>query len=272
MSLTLRKRGPKKGQNAVGNSAAQEDDDLKKLRELEEEARGFKEPEYKYQVALAAITILAAYTRFYHISIPDKVVFDEVHFGKFASYYLERTYFFDLHPPFAKLLIAFAGWLIRYDGAFKFENIGDSYITNKVPYIPLRALLAIQGTLTVPVMFLTMKTLGFSVAGCLFAALIVCFDNAHVADSRLILLDATLIFAVALTIYAYSKFLTYRKQPFSQKWWTWLTATGVSLSLVISTKYVGVFTYVTIGIAVIHELWILLDYQKGCLLYTSRCV
>lgn len=263
MSLTLRKRGPKKGQNAVGNSAAQEDDDLKKLRELEEEARGFKEPEYKYQVALAAITILAAYTRFYHISIPDKVVFDEVHFGKFASYYLERTYFFDLHPPFAKLLIAFAGWLIRYDGAFKFENIGDSYITNKVPYIPLRALLAIQGTLTVPVMFLTMKTLGFSVAGCLFAALIVCFDNAHVADSRLILLDATLIFAVALTIYAYSKFLTYRKQPFSQKWWTWLTATGVSLSLVISTKYVGVFTYVTIGIAVIHELWILLDYQKG---------
>ncbi|CCG22319.1 Pmt4 protein mannosyltransferase (PMT) [Candida orthopsilosis Co 90-125] len=221
------------------------------------------EPEYKYWIALSLVTALAFYVRFTKLGTPDKVVFDEVHFGKFASYYLERTYFFDLHPPFAKLLIAFVGWLIGYNGRFKFDAIGDSYIENNVPYIAYRSLSAIQGTAVVPIMFLTMKTLGFSVAACLFSGIIVCFDNAQVVDSRLILLDATLILSVALTMFSYCKFSTFRREPFSEKWWTWLLATGVSLSCVISTKYVGVFTYFTIGIAVIHELWILLDYKKG---------
>lgn len=222
-----------------------------------------KEPEYKYWIALGLITLLAIYTRFTKLGTPNKVVFDEVHFGKFASYYLEGTYFFDLHPPFAKLLIAFVGWLVGYNGKFKFDAIGDSYIENSVPYIAYRSLLAIQGTAVVPIMFMTMKTLGFGVAACLFSSIIVCFDNAQVTDSRLILLDATLILSVALTMFSYSKFSTFRREPFSRNWWTWLLATGVSLSCVISTKYVGVFTYLTIGIAVMHELWILLDYRKG---------
>jgi dolichyl-phosphate-mannose-protein mannosyltransferase len=70
-----------------------------------------------YSLALVVCTALAFVTRFWKINHPNEVVFDEVHFGKFASYYLQRTYFFDVHPPFAKLLFAFVGWLIGYDGA-----------------------------------------------------------------------------------------------------------------------------------------------------------
>lgn len=221
------------------------------------------EPEYKYKLALYFITAVAFISRFYSINYPNEVVFDEVHFGKFASYYLQRTYFFDLHPPFAKLLIAFVGWIIGYDGKFKFDNIGDNYIDNNVPYIAYRSLSAIQGSITVPIIFLTLKESNYRVISCLFAAILVLFDNAHVAETRLILLDATLNLTVALSIYSYVKFSKERKNPFSFGWWKWLVLTGVSLSLVISTKYVGVFTFFMIGLAVLIDLWDILDVKKG---------
>lgn len=216
-----------------------------------------------YKIANIFITFVAFFTRFYYIWYPSEVVFDEVHFGKFASYYLERTYFFDLHPPFAKLLIAFVGWLVGFDGKFKFENIGDSYIQNSVPYIPLRSLSAILGTLTVPLMFETLKECNYSVWSCLLGSAIVALDNAHVAETRLILLDATLIISVAASMYCYVKFTKFRKTPFSIDWYKWLFLTGVSLSCVISTKYVGVLTFFTVGSAVAIDLWHLLDYKTG---------
>ena len=39
-------------------------------------------PEWDYRVALSIITLLAFVTRFWGISHPNEVVFDEVHFGK----------------------------------------------------------------------------------------------------------------------------------------------------------------------------------------------
>lgn len=265
----LRKRGnktPLKKETTVS-----ELEDEKVLQSIVTSKDSTKEPQLYSNAALIAITILAFATRFYAISYPDEVVFDEVHFGKFASYYLQRTYFFDLHPPFAKLLIAFVGYLVGYDGSFKFDNIGDSYIENHVPYIAYRSLSALLGSLTVPIVYLTLKELDYSIATAVFGSFLVLFDNAHVAETRLILLDATLIISVALSIYSYVRFYKEQaKSPYIKQWWTWLIATGVSLSCVISTKYVGVFTFITIGFAVAIDLWNLLDIQSG--LTIRQCV
>lgn len=152
----------------------------------------------------------------------DVASFDEVHFGKFASYYITREYYFDVHPPFAKLLFGLAGWFVGYDGSFGFENIGDSYTEAHVPYVGMRALPAILGSLTVPIVYAIMKECGYSTIVATFSASIVLFgtchivlsrapspltfpraDNAHIAQDRLILLDATLIFFMSLTMYSY---------------------------------------------------------------------
>ncbi|QLG75093.1 hypothetical protein HG535_0H04200 [Zygotorulaspora mrakii] len=226
--------------------------------------RPFPDSRGKYKLWLFLVTTIAFVARFYLIWYPKEVVFDEVHFGKFASYYLERTFFFDVHPPFAKMMIAFIGWLAGYDGSYKFDEIGESYVSHPAPYLAYRSFNAVLGTLTVPVMFNTMKELNFRAITCAFAALLVAIDNAHVVETRLILLDAILIFSVALTFYCYVRFYKSQlREPFSWSWYMWLHATGLSLSFVISTKYVGVMTYAAIGSAVVLNIWQLMDIRAG---------
>ncbi|KJZ78382.1 hypothetical protein HIM_02420 [Hirsutella minnesotensis 3608] len=246
---------------STGSPGYASDDEFDKLDKAILRAQDSR-PERDHQIALTLITILAFITRFWGISHPNEVVFDEVHFGKFASYYLERTYFFDVHPPFAKLLFGFMGWLVGYDGHFHFENIGDSYIANNVPYVAFRALPAILGALTVSVTYLIMWESGYSVPACIIAAGLVLLDNAHIGQTRLILLDATLVLAMACSLLFYIKFYKTRHQPFGRKWWKWLILTGFALSCDISTKYVGLFAFVAIGSAVAIDLWDLLDIKR----------
>ncbi|KAJ9648441.1 Dolichyl-phosphate-mannose--protein mannosyltransferase 4 [Coniosporium tulheliwenetii] len=258
---TLRQRGKDSKKRPVTPSAdGTADDEI--LAKAVQEVKSVVKSEWDYKLALSIITVLAFITRFYGISHPNQVVFDEVHFGKFASYYLQRTYFFDVHPPFGKLLFALAGWLVGYNGEFLFDNIGDSYITNKVPYVAYRSLPALLGSLTVPTVFLIMWESGYSLPACVTAAGLVLFDNAHIGQTRLILLDATLIFSMALSVLCYVRFYKRRHAPFTRKWWKWLLLTGVALSCVISTKYVGVFTFFSIGVPVLIDLWDLLDINR----------
>lgn len=222
------------------------------------------DPVSYYRAGVYVATCVAFVVRFYKIWYPREVVFDEVHFGKFASYYLQRTFFFDVHPPFAKMLIAFIGWLCNYDGSFKFDEIGMSYETHPAPFLAYRSFNAILGTLTVPIMFETLKELNFKAITCFMGAMLVAIDNAHVTETRLILLDATLLISIAASIYCYVRFYKYQlTQPFSWNWYIWLYLTGLSLQFVISTKYIGVLTYAAIGIPVIVNLWQLLDINAN---------
>lgn len=47
--------------------------------------------EWDYKLAFGIITILAFLTRFWGISHPNQVVFDEVHFGKVSKRYTEQS-------------------------------------------------------------------------------------------------------------------------------------------------------------------------------------
>jgi len=111
------------------------------------------------------------------IIILNSISFDEVHFGKFASYYLQRTYFFDVHPPLAKMMLAGMGYILGYDGHFEFDNIGDDYIKNDVPYIGLRALPATLGALFVPLTYIIMIESGYPIITATLAASLVLFGK-----------------------------------------------------------------------------------------------
>ena len=80
-----------------------------------------------------------------------------------------------MHPPLTKLLFGLTGWFVGFDGKFKFDNIGDSYTENHVPYVGMRAFPAILGSLTVPLIYAIMKESGYSNVVAAFSAILILF-------------------------------------------------------------------------------------------------
>ncbi|KAF5387407.1 hypothetical protein D9757_007803 [Collybiopsis confluens] len=150
---------------------------------------------------LVGLVLVAAAVRLYKISRPNSVVFDEVHFGKFASRYIKTQYFVDVHPPLAKLLITLAAFLFGYDGHFDFKDIGKVY--EHVPYVAMSMVPALLGVATVPLAYLTLRALDCRATTSLLAALFITFENGLVTQSRHILLDSPLIFFTSLSTFAW---------------------------------------------------------------------
>ncbi|WWD22085.1 hypothetical protein CI109_106574 [Kwoniella shandongensis] len=210
-----------------------------------------------------ALTILAFIVRFYRIGHPDQVVFDEVHFGSFASHYIRREYYFDVHPPLAKMLNGLAAWVVGFNGDFGFEQIGDNYTEHAVPYVGMRSFCAIMGSITVPIVYGIMRESGYPVGIALLSAALILFDNGHITQTRLILLDAALVLFMSLALLAYVKFHQYRYQEFTRWWWFWMLSTGFWLACTLGCKMVGLLTFLSVGAAVLWDLWGILDIKKG---------
>lgn len=58
-------------------------------------------------------------------------------------------------------------------------------------------------------------------------------------------------------------------REFSVEWWSWLIATGFFMACTWGSKVNGILTVVTIGIAVLIDLWGILDYRKGYTMVSS---
>ena len=86
-----------------------------------------REMDWLAVAVMAVLTYLAGASRYHGIMEPDHVCWDETHFGKHASWYINNQFFFDVHPPLGKMLIAFVGELTGYNGTFPYEKPMDKY-------------------------------------------------------------------------------------------------------------------------------------------------
>ncbi|KAL8383568.1 hypothetical protein RB595_010660 [Gaeumannomyces hyphopodioides] len=223
-------------------------------------------PVSDYQVMIG-ITLVAAAVRLFRIYQPTSVVFDEVHFGGFASKYIKGRFFMDVHPPLAKLLITLAGWLAGFDGEFDFKEIGKDYLEPKVPYVAMRLFPAVCGILLAPTMFLTLKAIGCRTIIAMVGACLIIFENGLLTQARLILLDSPLMITTAFTALAFSSFTNQHEQgpskAFGPSWWFWLAMTGLGLGANFSIKWVGLFTIAWVGSLTLVQLWVLWgDYKS----------
>ncbi|XP_004593736.2 protein O-mannosyl-transferase 1 [Ochotona princeps] len=210
-------------------------------------------------VALAGVGLLS---RLWRLTYPRAVVFDEVYYGQYISFYMKRIFFLDdSGPPFGHMLLALGGYLGGFDGNFVWSRIGAEYSSN-VPVWSLRLLPALAGALSIPMAYQILAELHFSHCAAMGAALLLLIENALVTQARLMLLESLLIFFNLLAVLSYLKFNNCQKHsPFSLRWWFWLTLTGVACACAVGIKYMGMFTYLLVLTIAAGHAWHLLGDQ-----------
>jgi dolichyl-phosphate-mannose-protein mannosyltransferase len=77
---SIRHRGPQKDKVKANGKAADQDSNF--LDDIVQTGKEAVSTQWEYKLALGIITVLSFITRFWGISHPNEVVFDEVHFGK----------------------------------------------------------------------------------------------------------------------------------------------------------------------------------------------
>jgi len=173
--------------------------------------------------ALFILIALGIVTHFLFFGHPNQTVFDEVHFGKFVSGYYTHEYYFDIHPPLGKLMIAGFGKLFNFKPEFSFAEIGDKFPDSK--YMALRFLPSLAGALIPAVIFLFALEIGFSRQAAFAAGILIALENALLTQTRFMLMDGFLILFGFLALLFY-----FRKK---------MILAGVFAGLAISIKWTG---------------------------------
>ncbi|CAG0888880.1 unnamed protein product [Cyprideis torosa] len=214
------------------------------------------------------VTLASFGTRLYRVEAPAHVCWDETHFGKMASWYINRTFFFDVHPPLGKMMIAASGYLTGYDGKFGFVKPGDRY--DDVNYLGMRVVCAILGACLVPFVFETVWEVTKSLPAATLAGSMILLDFGVLTLTQYILLDPYMLFFIAGATMCLAKFNGCSERPFSVLWFFWLFSVGTCLAGAIGVKFVGLFIVLYVGFQTIRDLWVVLGDLSRPLLYTLQ--
>ncbi len=193
----------------------------------------------RFRPELIVLTLAALFTRLWRVYIPDAVVFDEVHFKGFAAHYLDGKYFFDIHPPLGKLLLAGYAHIIGF----------SSSAMLKTAAVQMRVLPAVFGALLVPLVWALLRQFGVGRPLAFLGAFMVLADNALLVESRFILLDPMLMFFGFAGLYLY---LVARKSTGRGRW-IWLSLSALAAGAAFSIKWTGLASFALVGLCWIWD-------------------
>jgi len=143
----------------------------------------------KFLLGVFAFSLLAHIILF---NFPSQVVFDEIHFGTFVRSYTTGEYYFDIHPPLGKLLIAGTAELSGIQLPSDLTRIGQPYEPKDL--FSLRIFPLLTGILLPLLIYLLAFELTKSTWTAFLAGCMVAFENALLLQSRFAFLDIPLLF------------------------------------------------------------------------------
>lgn len=193
----------------------------------------------RFRPELTFLIMAAAFTRLWALFTPDAVVFDEVYFKGFAGHYLDGHYFFDIHPPLGKLLLASWAHLCGLTGVTLATTTA----------LPLRVLPAIFGICIVPLVWGIIRALGGSRKAAFLGGFLVLLDNALIVESRFILTDTILLATGLAGIYSYLLARKYSGWKFN----IGLVLSGLLAGASVSTKWTGLTSLALVILIFVYD-------------------
>jgi dolichyl-phosphate-mannose--protein O-mannosyl transferase len=178
---------------------------------------------------LLVLTLAAFATRLWLQAEPAIIVFDEVHFAAFATYYLRGDYFFDIHPPLAKLILGLVAWLSDCDFNVTYAGHFDEPMPSE-EYVILRLVPQFFSALCVPLIYIIVRVLDFSIPAALTSSGLILFETSLIAEGRYVLTDSILHFFVCLHLLVL--FMALRRNCNIE----WLIYCGASLGAACACK------------------------------------
>lgn len=171
----------------------------------------------KLNILVLIILILVIITRLINLSWPDWQVFDEIYYNNFARDYLNRIYFFDVHPPLGKLFI----------------TLGEIIFPNSI--IGWRISQAIIGSTVVYLIFKLTDGLFKNRLISIIALILAASSTMLLVESRLSLLNIFILFFLLISFISF---------------WKWSNSGNKSdfylslifMSLACSVKWTAIFT------------------------------
>lgn len=181
-------------------------------------------------IPLAGLLVAALVSRFLWFGHPHSAAIDEVYFAEYLSSYLTGTFYFDTHPPLARLLVAgfyalAGGKPVPFGTPWNLEFPDDDYLL-------LRFLPGLVGSL--------LPLLGYGLFYRLFrrrrlavlGAGLLLLDNALLVQSRFLFFD---VFLLAFGFGSLFCYLLHRERG----GWRWLLGSAALAGAAISVKWVA---------------------------------
>ena len=138
-------------------------------------------------------------SRNFRIQYPQARIFDEVYFGNFSNFYINNEYFFDIHPPLAKMLFAAFAKLNHDPGRTNYAKAISEYPNTY--YITLRQTAAFFSSFTGPLAYISMRIFGYSYMASFTAGFLITSDFMLIVEGHLILTDGILHGFVMIAVF-----------------------------------------------------------------------
>ena len=155
-------------------------------------------------IGLVAVTVAAGLVRAYRLDSPRTPIYDESYMGVIVHHYKHGEWFFDLHPPLARLL--------HYYVAVVLLGAPDCAYNKDMAWVEcdmwqMRSVPCALGTLLVPLFYGAARQHGASRGAALAGASLVACEPMFFALSRVHLLDMVALACVALVVNLHARLL-----------------------------------------------------------------